>query len=111
MHNSEAYFATFVQRSAEDAVLTVPEGLTILPAQLADVGGLARVHCERHGGSIDEQTDKYSTEISDNVGWVSRLLLAAIIDNEVVGFGRVIYFTRPLDAPTNMAPAGWYLAG
>jgi GNAT superfamily N-acetyltransferase len=39
-----------------------------------------------------------------------RLLLVAIVKDEVVGWGQVMHFQPPPEAPANHAPESWYLS-
>lgn len=41
----------------------------------------------------------------------NRRLFVAVVEERVVGYGRVAYFDPPHDAPADVAPAGYYLSG
>jgi len=74
-----------------------------------DVRHLCAIEAERLGG---DPADLFPL-IERSVASVDpeRLTLVSEIRHTVVGFGRAGYFRPAEDAPRNVAPSGWYLAG
>src|SRR5262245_3847322 len=108
---NESYFASYRKREPEENRLGLPDHLIVRPAQMKDVNGLAALHLEREGGILREYQERYHRELEENVDGRYHLLLVADEGERLVGFGRVVYFQPPPDAPANIAPAGWYLMG
>ena len=90
----------------------MPAPLADLQIRLAvpdDVWQLCAIDAERQGS---DPADLFPL-IERSVATVNpeRLTLVAEHDHTVVGFGRAGYFRPADDAPANVAPCGWYLAG
>ncbi|MGH9844945.1 MAG: GNAT family N-acetyltransferase [Blastocatellia bacterium] len=109
---NETYFAAYrMRREPEENRPGFPDRLIVRPARMEDVNGLAALHWEREGGDLNQLQERYRSELSEDPDWQRRLLLVAEDGDALAGFGRVVYFQPPLDSPTNIAPAGWYLMG
>ncbi|MGH6628448.1 MAG: GNAT family N-acetyltransferase [Burkholderiales bacterium] len=89
----------------------MPDRLTVRPAWMEDVNGLAALHQEREGGDLGQHRERYRSELTEDPDWQRRLLLVAEDGAALAGFGRVLYFQPPPNSPANIAPAGWYLMG
>jgi len=83
----------------------------IRAATLEDIATLAKIAQEREGGRLEEHQARFGREIGSMPSQDRCLLVAATSGTEVLGFGRVVRFTPPSNAPENVAPAGFYLAG
>jgi ribosomal protein S18 acetylase RimI-like enzyme len=102
-------FEPFQTRRASADMPAPLAGLQIRLAVPDDVRQLCAIEAERHGSDpaalfplIERSVASVNPE---------RLTLVAEHDHTVVGFGRAGYFRPAEDAPTNVAPRGWYLAG
>jgi len=84
--------------------------VTIRSGCIDDVDDLAAIAAEREGESIDRWQVLF-TRLLDACASGMELLLVALVDDTVVGYGRVSHYTPPADAPANTAPEGWYLTG
>lgn len=104
-----SYFAEYEPRKKSHS--GVPPDLIIREASPADASALGALKRMREGGAIEECAARFDEEISGLCKTGNRLLLVALADNVVIGYGRASYFTHDPDAPKNTAPEGWYLSG
>jgi len=75
-------------------------------AVAADADALGAIEAHREGGKPAVHAEKMRRSIAE-----PGLLLVAEHDGRVVGFGKARHFEPAPDAPANVAPRGWYLAG
>jgi ribosomal protein S18 acetylase RimI-like enzyme len=98
-------FAAYQPRTGHDrsgtrsAVIREP-----LPSELA---ACAAMIVSRAGGDVDARHDRLAADLAHE----DHLLLVAVEGPQVVGFGEVMHFVAPPDAPSDTAPDGYYLAG
>ncbi|MGI8562101.1 MAG: GNAT family N-acetyltransferase [Candidatus Dormibacter sp.] len=88
-------------------MMPLPE-LTVRPGVVGDAEALGRLEHERQGTPVRELVERFSTGLP--AARNDRLLLVAIVKDEVVGWGQVVHFQPPPEAPANHAPEGWYLS-
>ncbi|HLV21715.1 MAG TPA: GNAT family N-acetyltransferase [Polyangiaceae bacterium] len=81
-------------------------------AAASDAEAIAHIRQERHGGGLERQLAHSRRWIARIADAPEQLLLVAVLDDEVTGYGYAGLF-QPPDAPTlrNMAPGGYYLRG
>ena len=108
---SKTYFEPFRTDKTEAECGGLPNGLVVRPAQIEDLEGLARLCHERDGDSLETHREHYLKELTENPGWQNRLLVVAVVEGALVGYGRAINIQPKPDWPANAAPAGWYLGG
>ena len=97
-------WATYGAGNAGEPAL---EGLVIRPAVAGDCSRVAAIVRERDSVPL---TDARAHCERDLAG-ADRLLLVALVGEEMAGFARAARWQRPPRAPDNAAPAGWYLLG
>jgi ribosomal protein S18 acetylase RimI-like enzyme len=85
-------------------------GVEIRRAEPRDAAEIARITHERSGGDIEAIEGRIAGEI-ETAGTEEHLLLVAVVDMVLAGFGRASYFLPLPEHPPNVAPRGWYLAG
>ncbi len=90
---------------------SVPPSLVIRNAVVEDCESLARISHQRNGGDLAEHVAGFGRELRAPPDPTRNLLLAALVDDRVVGYGKADVFVPPDDAPPNCAPRGWYLTG
>ena len=78
-------------------------------AVAADAEALADLWIARVGGDRDEAVER-SARVIAGAGPVAALI-AADLGGTLVGYGRVLRFDRPGDAPESTVDAGFYLLG
>jgi ribosomal protein S18 acetylase RimI-like enzyme len=83
--------------------------LVVRIAGQSEVEALAAIRHERDGGSLEEARSHFSVLLAGER--TARLLLVGSVDGEPAGYGELGRFDPPGDAPSNHAPAGWYLQG
>ena len=83
------------------------EDVVIRPAVAADCRGVAAIVRERDGVPLADAR----AHCERDVAGADRLLLVAMVGEELAGFARAARWQRPPRAPDNPAPAGWYLLG
>jgi ribosomal protein S18 acetylase RimI-like enzyme len=88
-----------------------PDDLLIRPATIADLAPLAAIEAERGNGQVDKYYASLASALSSWVAAGDGLVLTAEHAGRTVAIAKVRRFVPPLDAPANVAPAGWYLAG
>lgn len=105
-------------RCALDATLagaskdTASSGCALVrKATPSDLEALARISAEREGVAIETSRDALVRVWFVGDASSRRQLEVAEIDGQVVAFGKVMHFTPAVDAPPDIAPAGWYLSG
>jgi ribosomal protein S18 acetylase RimI-like enzyme len=59
----------------------------------------------------DEDPERGRVRLQADLGLPGRCLLVASLEGTFAGYGRLLRFEAPADAPANVAPAGWYLVG
>ena len=59
----------------------------------------------------DSDVSRWRTSLLEDVESPDRLLVVAECADEAIGYGRVLQFAPEPDAPTDIAPAGYYLMG
>jgi ribosomal protein S18 acetylase RimI-like enzyme len=98
----------FADYRPDDDRSPAPPHLVVRPAAGADCTSIAAIERERDGEvDVADADARCRTQVADpNV-----CLVVAVVDTEICGFGRAGRFEPPADAPTNSAPAGWYLLG
>ena len=73
----------------------------------ADVAAVASIEAARDGGAPDPFDARLRRQLTDQ----AMLLLVAVIDGDIVGYGRAAFIARPADAAADWIPEGWYLVG
>jgi ribosomal protein S18 acetylase RimI-like enzyme len=81
--------------------------VAIRAATVDDCPVIAAMEHEEHGFEVADRTERCHRHVEDP----EICLLVAEVGGAVVGFGRAARFDRPAGAPTDTAPAGWYLFG
>jgi len=87
------------------------EDLLIRPAVVSDVTELGAIEAAREGGKAAEYALRLEMSITSWNATAQGLILVAEHEGRLVGLAKVKHFTPPDDAPLNVAPSGWYLAG
>lgn len=100
-------FAEYRPRPGGESAAT-PASLVVRDAVQDDVAALARIAQQRNGGEVAEHAAGLERTLRAASG---SLLLAAVVDGRVVGYGKAGAFIPPAGAPANCAPPGWYLTG
>lgn len=106
-------FADFLPRQDGQARRLCPAGMVVRPAMPEDVDGLARLICEREGRDFADEQARRSTELRSYPA-ADRLLLVAMVNGDLVAFGRAKFIKSVQFAPgesTGPVPEGWYLMG
>lgn len=85
--------------------------LIIRPAVIDDAKELGRITAEREGGDPDEHARRLERAITEWSKSSQGIILVAVYESELIGFGKIRYFTLPPDSHANIAPQGWYLSG
>jgi ribosomal protein S18 acetylase RimI-like enzyme len=75
----------------------------------ADVGELALLRQRRDGGVLPELRSRFARALARPSE--TALLVVGLIDDQACGYGLAGRFEPPPDAPSDHAPAGWYLRG
>ena len=83
------------------------ENLVIRPAVAADCSRVAAIVRERDSVPLTDAR----AHCERDVAGADRLLLVAMVDEELAGFARAARWQQPPRAPDNVAPSGWYLLG
>ncbi len=73
----------------------------------ADVETVAGIEAAREGGAPGPFEARLDRQLTDE----ATFLVVAVIDGEIVGFGRAAYIAQPPDAAADWIPEGWYLVG
>ena len=81
--------------------------LIIRPAAVADLPAAARLAVDERGGEHTHWRARLAADLADQ----HACLLVAETDGRVLAYARARRFDPPPDAPANVAPAGYYLAG
>jgi ribosomal protein S18 acetylase RimI-like enzyme len=102
-------FAEFSPGDSEPR-LGAADGLVIREATPADVQDLARIAAEREGEPVEPWLAAFEHIHADTAGGQS-LLLVAVLQNAIAGYGKASYFAPPAGSPAHVAPAGYYLSG
>ena len=84
-----------------------PLDVRIRRAAPSDAPAIAVIDSERKACDPAEIVDQVRASLTKGVAqvWVAETAEA------VTAFAKVLHFTPPDDAPSNAAPAGWYLLG
>jgi ribosomal protein S18 acetylase RimI-like enzyme len=85
-----------------------PAGLLIREAASADCTAIAEI---QHDRDAEIETSEAEVRCHAQVADPAVCLLVASIEGEICGFGRAARFEPDADAPSDSAPAGWYLLG
>jgi ribosomal protein S18 acetylase RimI-like enzyme len=101
-------FAEFSPRASPSR--EVPSDLVIRLATLSDVPALAEIAADREGEPVERWQTAFEHILADTAGGQS-LLLVAVIEPTIAGYGKAGYFAPPAGSPANVAPAGFYLTG
>lgn len=107
----ESQFAAYQPRRPGQSRMALPQDLRVRPARLEDADELAAILAEREGGMVTHHRERVQKELTNAALRSENLLLVAEAEDQIVGFGRTRYFRPAPDAPANIAPEGWYLAG
>ena len=100
-----SHWATYQSRDPGDPALA---DVTIRPAVPADCRGVAAIVHERDSVPLAEARAHCERDLAGS----DRLMLVALVGDELAGFGRAARWQRPPRAmPDNIAPSGWYLLG
>lgn len=102
-------FAIFEPRPAGTPRLGRADGLVVRPADLHDADAVGAISAAREG--VDPETQAAAFLRLLDRGPDADFAFVATVRGDVVGFGKIHRFLPPADAPPNVAPAGWYLAG
>lgn len=84
-----------------------PDGLIVRPAEVADCAAVAAIEAARDGVDVELARRRYEVDLGD----ASRFVVVAVVDGEVVGFGRAGYIPRAQSDEPRPLPEGWYLLG
>lgn len=102
-------FAAYEPRSGAHA--EPDASITVRDVTSADVEPLAAIALERHDDTLEEERNAFEHELECLPRDGRRRLLVAELDGRVAGYGRLVEFRPQSGAPSNTAPAGWYLTG
>lgn len=104
-------FADYEESIPDEHRADSRERWTIRPAAEADLDDIAAIAADREGEDIDHW--RSSLRRIQAAGQASKvpLLFVAVSKQQLMGYGKMTYFTVPPNAPTNAAPTGWYLTG
>ena len=107
---SSQLFAAYSPRRVGEPELSLPEGFGVRQARPEDLNGITRLTAARNERPYDQCVREVQTELELSDTSTDRLLLAALVNDALVGFGRVRWVT-PLRDASDAMPAGWYLMG
>lgn len=85
--------------------------IAVRDATSTDVERLAAIALERSGGTLEERRNAFGRELESLQRDERQRLLVAELEGRVAGYARLAEFRPGSDAPSNTAPAGWYLTG
>ena len=86
--------------------------LALRSAGVDDAAAIARIHAERHGGSLASIEGAVAGEtVRIGAGEIEKYVCVAVAGDRVVGFGRCMRLTRARLAGARGLPPGWYLSG
>jgi ribosomal protein S18 acetylase RimI-like enzyme len=106
-----ARFEEYRPRLPDNERASTPTDLVIRTASLADANRVAELHAQRDGGNIADHAAGFARWVDTHRATGTGEIVVAEVAGQVVGVAKLHRFTPPDDAPTNAAPAGWYLSG
>jgi ribosomal protein S18 acetylase RimI-like enzyme len=103
-------FADYAPDADRPPPLTAADGLVVRPAEADDLEAIAELFAVREDAPVEAGRALFAKRL-DDVRAGRAFVVVAQVAGRVVGYGKAELFAPPPDAPTNVAPAGWYLAG
>jgi len=91
--------------------LTAADGLVVRPTTAADLADVARIVAEREEEDEALVRGRLAREFAAPADPPTRALWVATVADRVVAHARAFRFEPSVNAPADVAPAGWYLAG
>lgn len=98
-------FAAYQPRTAHQPRTTSPA--IIREPTVDDLATCAAMIVSRAGGDPHTRRERLTSDLASD----DHQMLVAAVGHEVVGFGQVIPFVAPPEAPPDIAPNGYYLVG
>lgn len=98
----------FAEYHPDDVRSPAPPHLVVRPAAAVDCASIAAIEHER---DVEVDVADAEARCRIQVADPNVCLVVAIVDTDICGFGRAGRVEPAADAPTNSAPAGWYLLG
>ena len=84
-----------------------PDDLEVRPASPADCPAIAAIEAERDGVAVTSSRRRCEEQTANS----DTLLVVALVEGHVVGFGRAGHLEPHVDKPADTIPDGWYLLG
>ena len=103
-------FATYAPRQPT-ARRAAPLSFVVRASILADRDALADIAWKRNGGLLDDCVARFERDLTNIGRPPDDLWLTALIGARAVGYGKVAWIEPGRVAPSNHAPAGYYLGG
>jgi ribosomal protein S18 acetylase RimI-like enzyme len=80
-------------------------------ARMSDAEGLAKIKHERDGGEPDQIIELVKKELSDLEKHEESAMFVAIMEDQVIGYGRVTLYDSGKTQARHLSPDGWYFMG
>ncbi|MCO4795033.1 MAG: GNAT family N-acetyltransferase [Bacteriovoracaceae bacterium] len=80
-------------------------------ARASDAPGIARVKTERDGGVFETNQRVVKNELEELEKHEDSALFVALMENQIVGYARLVYFDSKLSQTKHLSPDGWYFLG
>ncbi len=103
-------FAEFDADSRRQRRLSAGDGLVIRAPRESDLPELAAIAAEREEEPVADWLQAFASIYEESRAGRA-LLLVAVFDSVVAGYGKAAAFVPPAGSPANVAPEGWYLTG
>jgi ribosomal protein S18 acetylase RimI-like enzyme len=103
-------FAEYAPRAAKDRRPNLND-ILIRPSCIADRDALAEIAWRRNGGLLADMIARFHRDLANHPNPPDDLWLTALVDQRIVGYGKVSSFVPTVGAPPNSAPPGYYLGG
>lgn len=88
-----------------------PINSTIRTSVPSDRDAMAEIAWRRNGGLLADFAARFERDLRNHPNSPDDLWLTALVEDRVVGYGKVSRVAPPEHAPANRAPAGFYLGG
>lgn len=106
-----ARFEEFRRRNPDAPRPELAPTLHVRPATSTDLPRVAALQAARDGGSPADHVAHLAQWVDTYVATDTGLLLLAMVGERLTGFAKVRLFRAPSDAPSHVAPDGYYLTG